>query len=58
MDQLDSEGVGITLGLANDQLARKQLEALVGLKHPLVDQPVILDPRPSADAGIGRLHGF
>jgi hypothetical protein len=53
-----AEGVGIALGLANDQLTRKQLEALVGLKHSLVDQPVIFDPRPSADAGIGRLHGF
>ena len=56
VDQLDSEGVGIALGLADDQLARKQLEPLTGLEHALVDQVVVLGPRPAAGARICRLH--
>jgi hypothetical protein len=58
LDQLDREGVGIALGLADDELARKQLEAFSGLKYPVVDQPVIFDSRPAADAGVCRLHAF
>jgi hypothetical protein len=58
VDQLDREGVGIALRFADDQLARKQLEALTGREYPLVDQAGIFDARPAADAGICRLHGF
>jgi len=56
MNEFDGEGVGIALRLADDQLARKQLEALAGLKDALVDQAVIFDACPAADARICRLH--
>ncbi len=58
VDQLDGEEVGIALGLAHDELPRKQLEALARLKHTLIAQAVRFHPRPAAGARICRLHGF
>jgi hypothetical protein len=58
VNHFDSEGVEIALRLANNQLARKQLQALSGLKDPLIDEAVIFDARPAAGARVCRLHGF
>jgi len=58
VNQFDSEGVGIALRLADNQLPREQLEALARLKDPLIDEAVIFDARPAPGAWVCRLHGF
>jgi hypothetical protein len=50
--------VGIALRFADNQLPREQLEALAGLKDPLIDEAVIFDACPAPGAWVCRLHGF
>jgi hypothetical protein len=46
--ELDGGDVGAVLRLLDDQLARKQLDAIIRTEDLAVDEPLVLVPRPSS----------